>query len=70
MSVVPLDADADLQTVSQSDRNGVPHHVLGMLSSLVTGVLAMGDRQKTGSETCSEWGIQGCQSRIRPTPFH
>jgi hypothetical protein len=70
MSVVQLDADADLQTVSQSDRNGVPHHVLGMLSSLVTGVLAMEDRQTTSSETCSEWGIQECQSKVLQTPFH
>jgi hypothetical protein len=70
MSVVQLDADVDLQTVSQSDRNGVPHHVHGTLSSLATEVLAMEDRQTTGFETCSEWGIQLCQSKVLPTPFH
>lgn len=70
MSVVHSDADVDLQTVSRSDRNDVLHHVLGMLLTLVMGVLVMEERQTKGFETCFEWVSRGCQSMVPPTPFY
>jgi hypothetical protein len=70
MSVVHSDADVDLQIVSRSDRNDVLHHVLGMLLTLVMGVLVMEEQQTKGFETCFEWVFRRCQSMVLPTPFY
>ena len=52
--VVQPGADVDLQTVFQSDRSDVRHHVLGSLSSQGTEVLVMEGRQATGFASCFE----------------